>query len=81
MKALAFAIALGLAPAVSAGEPAHGGNKNGADAFRDVVVACLVAGMEAGHDDPVALADECIAATQRIWAVAYGPPYLPHPLQ
>jgi hypothetical protein len=70
MKALALSLAL-LAPAAVIAGPPNPRNHSGADDFRDVVVACMVAGLEAGAPDPVALAESCVQAAQVIWAASY----------
>jgi len=55
-----------------AGPGGPGDNRNGADAFREAVTACLVAGMAQPGADPVRLAETCIDAVQSIWTAAYG---------
>lgn len=75
MRTLALAAAttlcsLAYAGGVSPPEP-NRWNHNGSDAFRKVVTECLVAGLSAGAPNPVALANQCVEATQVIWNASY----------
>jgi len=77
MKSFAFAALLLAAPAAAGPNSTRNSNDSGADAFREVVVRCLVAGMEAGSQDPVTLAAQCIEATQDIWVASYPSAWFP----
>jgi len=46
---------------------------NGRDAFREVVVECLMTSLRAGAEDPVAIATACGDATTVIWNTSYPP--------
>lgn len=79
MKFFIFAAVMAIGSLAIAAPGGNSGprNQSGADAFREVVVACMIASLEAGAPDPVPLVDPCVEAAQAIWAASYPAPSCP----